>query len=98
MHVPTLNFDLGEEIDMLRESVAQFAAAHIAPLAAEADASNHFPNQLWRQLGEQGLLGMTVEEEYGGSGMPLRAAAVILEEIHASGCNAGACHAQMYTM
>lgn len=81
MHVPTLNFDLGEEIDMLRESVAQFAAAHIAPLAAEADASNHFPNQLWRQLGEQGLLGMTVEEEYGGSGMGYLAHVVAMEEI-----------------
>ena len=55
MHVPTLSFDLGEEIDLLRESVAQFAAAQIAPLAEEADATNHFPNQLWRQLGEQGL-------------------------------------------
>jgi len=81
MHVPTLNFDLGEEIDMLRESVAQFAAAHIAPLAAEADAGNHFPNQLWRQLGEQGLLGMTVEEEYGGSGMGYLAHVVAMEEI-----------------
>lgn len=81
MHVPTLNFDLGEEIDMLRESVAQFAAAHIAPLATEADASNHFPNQLWRQLGEQGLLGMTVEEEYGGSGMGYLAHVVAMEEI-----------------
>ncbi|MQP74537.1 isovaleryl-CoA dehydrogenase [Stenotrophomonas sp. MYb238] len=81
MHVPTLSFDLGEEIDMLRESVAQFAAAHIAPLAAEADATNHFPNQLWRQLGEQGLLGMTVEEEYGGSGMGYLAHVVAMEEI-----------------
>ncbi len=81
MHVPTLSFDLGEEIDMLRESVAQFAAAHIAPLAAEADASNHFPNQLWRLLGEQGLLGMTVEEEYGGSGMGYLAHVVAMEEI-----------------
>jgi isovaleryl-CoA dehydrogenase len=81
MHVPTLSFDLGEEIDMLRESVAQFAAAHIAPLAAEADATNQFPNQLWRQLGEQGLLGMTVEEEYGGSGMGYLAHVVAMEEI-----------------
>jgi len=81
MHVPTLSFDLGEEIDMLRDSVAQFAAAHIAPLAAEADATNHFPNALWRQLGEQGLLGMTVEEEYGGSGMGYLAHVVAMEEI-----------------
>jgi len=81
MHVPTLSFDLGDEIDMLRESVAQFAAAHIAPLATEADATNHFPNALWRQLGEQGLLGMTVEEEYGGSGMGYLAHVVAMEEI-----------------
>ena len=81
MHIPSLSFDLGEEIDMLRESVAQFATAHIAPLAEEADASNHFPNQLWRQLGEQGLLGMTVEEEYGGTGMGYLAHVVAMEEI-----------------
>ena len=81
MHVPTLSFDLGEEIDLLRESVAQFAAAQIAPLAEEADASNHFPNQLWRQLGEQGLLGMTVEAEYGGTGMGYLAHVVAMEEI-----------------
>jgi isovaleryl-CoA dehydrogenase len=81
MHIPSLSFDLGEEIDMLRESVAQFAAAHIAPLAADADATNHFPNQLWRQLGEQGLLGMTVEEQYGGSSMGYLAHVVAMEEI-----------------
>ncbi|WP_442683250.1 isovaleryl-CoA dehydrogenase [Stenotrophomonas sp. JC08] len=81
MHIPSLSFDLGEEIDLLRESVAQFASAHIAPLAAEADAGNHFPNQLWRQLGEQGLLGMTVEEQYGGSGMGYLAHVVAMEEI-----------------
>ncbi len=81
MHIPSLSFDLGEEIDMLRGSVAQFAAAHIAPLATEADATNHFPNALWRQLGEQGLLGMTVEEEYGGTGMGYLAHVVAMEEI-----------------
>ena len=81
MHVPTLSFDLGEEIVLLRESVAQFAAAQIAPLAEEADATNHFPNQLWRQLGEQGLLGMTVEAEYGGTGMGYLAHVVAMEEI-----------------
>jgi len=81
MHIPTLSFDLGEDIDLLRDSVAQFAAAQVAPLAEEADASNHFPNQLWRQFGEQGLLGMTVEEEYGGSGMGYLAHVVAMEEI-----------------
>jgi len=81
MHVPSLNFDLGEDIDLLRESVAQFAAAHVAPLAAEADASNQFPSQLWKQFGEQGLLGMTVEEQYGGTGMGYLAHVVAMEEI-----------------
>jgi len=81
MHVPTMNFDLGEEIDMLRQSVAHFASAEIAPLAAKADEENLFPNALWRKLGEQGLLGLTVEEEYGGSGMGYLAHVVAMEEI-----------------
>ena len=81
MHVPTMNFDLGEEIDLLRQSVAHFAAAEIAPLAAEADATNQFPLALWPKLGEQGLLGLTVEEEYGGTGMGYLAHVVAMEEI-----------------
>lgn len=81
MHVPSLNFDLGEDIDLLRESVAQFAAAEIAPLAAHADETNQFPLALWRKLGEQGLLGMTVEEEYGGTGMGYLAHVVAMEEV-----------------
>ncbi len=81
MHVPTLNFDLGEEIDLLRQSVAHFASAEVAPLAAKADEENLFPHALWRKLGEQGLLGLTVEEEYGGSGMGYLAHVVAMEEI-----------------
>ena len=81
MHVPSLNFDLGEDLDMLRESVAQFAAAEITPLAAECDETNQFPLALWRKLGEQGLLGMTVEEEYGGTGMGYLAHVLAMEEI-----------------
>ena len=81
MHVPSLNFDLGEDIDLLRQSVAHFAAAEIAPLAAEADATNQFPLALWPKLGEQGLLGLTVEEEYGGTGMGYLAHVVAMEEI-----------------
>ncbi|GAB3350801.1 isovaleryl-CoA dehydrogenase [Lysobacter tyrosinilyticus] len=81
MHVPTLNFDLGEEIDALRESVAALAAREIAPLAEKADHDNVFPNQLWPVLGEYGLLGMTVEEEYGGSGLGYLAHVVAMEEI-----------------
>ncbi|MFB3130135.1 MAG: acyl-CoA dehydrogenase family protein, partial [Lysobacteraceae bacterium] len=81
MHVPSLNFDLGEDIDLLRQSVAHFAAAEVAPLAAEADASNQFPLALWPKLGEQGLLGLTVEEAYGGTGMGYLAHVVAMEEI-----------------
>jgi len=81
MHVPTLNFDLGEDIDLLRESVAAFAKREIAPIASAVDHDNAFPTPLWRQLGEQGLLGLTVEEEYGGSGMGYLAHVVAMEEI-----------------
>lgn len=85
MHVPSLNFELGEEIDLLRESVAAFANHHIAPLAAAADHDNAFPTQLWRLFGEQGLLGLTVEEAYGGSGMGYLAHVVAMEEISRAG-------------
>ncbi|MDV2450802.1 isovaleryl-CoA dehydrogenase [Xanthomonas hortorum] len=85
MHVPSLNFALGEEIDLLRESVAAFASHHIAPLAAAADQDNVFPAQLWRLFGEQGLLGLTVEEDYGGSGMGYLAHVVAMEEISRAG-------------
>ena len=81
MHVPSLNFDLGEDIDLLRQSVAHFAAAEIAPLAAETDETNQFPLALWPKLGEQGLLGLTVEEEYGGTGMGYLAHVVAMEEV-----------------
>ncbi len=81
MHVPSLNFDLGEEIDLLRESVAAFAASAIAPLATQADHDNVFPAALWRPLGEHGLLGLTVEPDYGGSGMGYLAHVVAMEEI-----------------
>lgn len=84
MHVPSLNFELGEEIDLLRESVAAFANHHIAPLCGN-DHDNVFPTQLWRLFGEQGLLGLTVEEAYGGSGMGYLAHVVAMEEISRAG-------------
>jgi isovaleryl-CoA dehydrogenase len=76
-----MNFDLGEDIDQLRETTAQFSKAQIAPLAAEADRSNAFPMALWPKLGEMGLLGLTVEEEYGGSQLGYLAHVVAMEEI-----------------
>lgn len=81
MHVPSLDFNLGEDIDLLRQSVSQFAASQIAPLAAQADETNQFPQALWPKLGEQGLLGLTVEEAYGGTGMGYLAHVVAMEEI-----------------
>ena len=78
---PSLNFDLGETIDMLRESVHQFAQKQIAPRASAIDRDNEFPADLWRQLGEMGLLGVTVAEEYGGSNLGYLAHVVAMEEI-----------------
>jgi isovaleryl-CoA dehydrogenase len=77
----SLDFGLGETLDMLRESVQQFAAAEIAPRAAEIDRSNEFPADLWRKFGDMGLLGITVEEEYGGTGMGYLAHILAVEEI-----------------
>ncbi|MEO1818361.1 isovaleryl-CoA dehydrogenase [Pseudomonas sp.] len=79
--IPGLDFFLGEEIDMLRESVAGFAGKEIAPRAAEADRTDEFPTDLWRKFGDMGLLGLTVAEEYGGSGMGYLAHMIAMEEI-----------------
>jgi len=81
MHFPSLNHDLGETIDALRDSVRQFVAAEIAPIANEVDRSNEFPMHLWRKFGDMGLLGITVEEEYGGAGLGYLAHTVVVEEI-----------------
>src|SRR6187397_698380 len=78
---PSLDFDLGETADQLRASVRGFTADEIAPLAGEIDKSNEFPRQLWPKLGDMGLLGITVEEEYGGSGLGYLEHCVAMEEI-----------------
>ncbi|RTZ17515.1 isovaleryl-CoA dehydrogenase [Vibrio aquaticus] len=77
----SLNYGLSEELNLLREHVAGFAQQHIAPLAAEIDHSNQFPNHLWPQFGEMGLLGVTVSEEYGGAYMGYLAHVIAMEEI-----------------
>ena len=78
---PALDFDLGESARMLRESVAAFASAQLAPRAAEIDETNVFPRDLWPRMGDLGLLGITVEEDYGGAGMGYLEHAVAMEEI-----------------
>ncbi|MBI3525424.1 MAG: isovaleryl-CoA dehydrogenase [Betaproteobacteria bacterium] len=84
-----LNFDLGEDIDMLRDSVAQFSAREIAPRAAQIDRDNAFPADLWKKFGALGVLGMTVEEEYGGSGMGYLAHIIAMEEISRASASVG---------
>ncbi|MFQ3196731.1 MAG: isovaleryl-CoA dehydrogenase [Paraglaciecola sp.] len=86
---PTLNFGLGEDIDMLREHVYNFAQGEIAPLADKADADNAFPNQLWPKLGAMGLLGVTVAEQYGGSNMGYLAHVVAMEEVSRASAGIG---------
>lgn len=81
MSLPGLNFQLGEDIDALRDVVQQFAAKEIAPRAAEIDSSDEFPMDLWQKMGELGLHGITVPEEYGGSDMGYVAHMVAMEEI-----------------
>jgi len=78
---PALNFDLGETADQLRASVRGFTADEVAPLAAEIDKSNEFPRQLWTKIGDLGLHGITVEEEYGGSGLGYLEHCIAVEEL-----------------
>ncbi|MEM7289418.1 MAG: isovaleryl-CoA dehydrogenase [Pseudomonadota bacterium] len=77
----SMNFGLGEEIEALREMTHKFAQERIKPLAQEIDQKNEFPMHLWKEFGEVGLLGVTVEEEYGGSGMGYLAHSVAVEEV-----------------
>jgi len=86
---PTLNFDLGETADMLRASVRSFSDDTIAPRAKEIDRTNAFPRDLWPDLGEMGLLGITVEEAYGGAGMGYLEHTVAMEEISRASASVG---------
>src|SRR3954451_18165660 len=86
---PTLDHDLGDTVDLLRDTVRSFTSDRIAPLADEIDRSNTFPRQLWPQLGELGLLGITVEEEWGGSGLGYLAHCVAMEEISRGSASVG---------
>ncbi|MGL4473465.1 MAG: acyl-CoA dehydrogenase family protein, partial [Shewanella sp.] len=88
-HYRPFNFGLGEDIDLLREAVNQFAAIEIAPQAAMVDKNNAFPNELWPVLGDMGLLGLTVAEQYGGAGMGYLAHVVAMEEISRASASIG---------
>ena len=85
----SLDFDLGETADMIRDTVSSFAQSEIAPRAAEIDRTDEFPRDLWPKMGELGLLGITVEEEWGGSGLGYLEHAVAMEEISRASASVG---------
>ncbi|MFO7483751.1 isovaleryl-CoA dehydrogenase [Oceanibaculum nanhaiense] len=87
--LPGLNFDLGETADMMRDQVRGFSADEIAPRAAGIDRENQFPMDLWRKMGDLGLLGITVGEEYGGAGMGYLEHCVAMEEISRASASVG---------
>jgi len=87
--LPNMNFDLGETAEMLRDSVMSFASDEIAPLAAEIDRTDEFPRQLWPKMGELGLHGITVEEDYGGAGLGYLEHVVAMEEVSRASASIG---------
>ncbi len=86
---PSLNFGLGETAEAIRETVRAFTEGEIAPRAAEIDRDNAFPDDLWRQLGDLGVLGVTVEEEFGGAGLGYLEHVVAMEEISRASASVG---------
>ncbi|WP_286262429.1 isovaleryl-CoA dehydrogenase [Thalassotalea atypica] len=91
----SLNFNLGETVDMIRDQVNAFARDEIAPRAEQIDIDNEFPNDLWRKFGDMGLLGMTVEEEYGGSGLGYLEHVVAMQEISRASASVGLSYGAM---
>jgi isovaleryl-CoA dehydrogenase len=88
-HGPNLEFGLGETADAIRETTARFAADKIAPIAAQIDETNKFPRELWPQMGELGLHGVTVEEEFGGLGLGYLEHVVAMEEVSRASASVG---------
>ena len=98
MNDTTGRMELGEDYSDIRESVARLCAGYPGDYWRKLEDTRAYPAEFVGALTDSGFLGALIPEEFGGAGLPLRAAAVILETIHKSGCNAGACHAQMYIM
>jgi isovaleryl-CoA dehydrogenase len=89
MNLPGLDFQLGEDIDALRDAIRAFAEVEIAPRAAEIDKNDQFPMDLWQKLGGLGVLGITVGEEYGGANMGYLAHMIAMEEISRASASVG---------
>ena len=89
MYDKAMNFGLGEDVDALRETVRRFAADEIAPIAVEIDSSNEFPAHLWKKMGDLGLLGVTADPDFGGTGMSYLAHVVAMEEISRASASVG---------
>ncbi len=81
MFLHSMTFDLGEDVHALQETVHRWAQERVKPMAAEIDRTNEFPNELWREMGDLGLLGVTVDEAYGGANMSYLAHTIVVEEI-----------------
>ena len=92
---PSLNFNLGETVDMIRDQVNAFAREEIAPRAAQIDIDNEFPMDLWRKFGDLGLLGMTVDEEYGGTGLGYLEHVIAMQEISRASASVGLSYGAM---
>ncbi|HYE46893.1 MAG TPA: acyl-CoA dehydrogenase family protein, partial [Caulobacter sp.] len=88
-HAPQMDFGLGETAEAIRETTARFAADRIAPMAADIDRDNHFPRELWPEMGELGLHGITVEEEYGGLGLGYLEHVIAMEEVSRASASIG---------
>src|SRR3954471_14528982 len=89
MDLPGLNFQLGDDIDALRDAVRAFAQSEIAPRAADIDRTDQFPMDLWKKMGALGILGITAEEQYGGAAMGYIAHIIAMEEISRASASVG---------